>query len=552
MKTFKNLLNKSGKGQVLVIVGLTMVMLVSVIGLSIDMGYMYASYARLRRAVDAAALAGSGEFKRNYTKDRLQGAALQALSVNLAGEKTIPGSLTFPVILIETCDTMAEQYGKDVKKEEDLLWLIDKDHADNPGREVCTKPLKKIVRATVRQNVQTFFVAIAGIQSFPIQAISLSEAATVDVLLTIDASESMTKGWPGATRNGDDADPSQCNIYNSCLPFLDVKKAAEKFLENLYFPYDRAGIVSFDKDATLILPLSDDLDEVKAAINGLKVFEAKQACPYRFQERVGDRSTFPSIAGDVVNPCRLYHDGVSGLGYQPNGYVNFDCPAFYGPTPDSSACPTTNTSDGVALAGAILTGDYSSVPPSDYAEPAAGWPEKRADSLWVLLLLTDGAANSGHDANGSRICPNSENSYAWVLAHPLCRDADTLERHCWNATDADCMGASFPTGTTSTANRALYDGDDRARDMFDVVSRNSTLTFTIGMGAETIKNDSRTDINGNSPGVTLLQYGAYGTTYAMTPYSDALKGLYYYGNNAADLTRIFLKIANNLATRINQ
>lgn len=551
MKNFFKLFRKGEKGQVLVIVALTFTMLVAVIGLSIDMGYMYVSYARLRRAVDAAALAGSGEFKRNYRADRLEAAALQVLDINLNGVNT-SDTEDFPKRKIETCDTVAAQNSWDLTDPADVDLAVAKEKADNPGKEICTKPLKKIVRATVSQNVPTFFLTIVGIPSYPIEVTSLSEAATVDVVLAIDTSESMSWGW-GNTRTGDDRDPSQCNLYDSCSPFIDVKAAATQFIDNLYLPYDRVGIVTFAKDAELILPMSDDHDDVIDAIDSLRVFEALQNCPYRFEQQNGARDTYDADGGDAVNPCRLYHDSVSGVGYVAGSYIGFDCPAFYGLTPDAGACSTTNTSDGVALGGAILTGDYSSA--GLYPVPSGGWPAKRTSSLWVLLLLTDGAANSGHDSNGNRLCPPQRNTYSWWASHPLCRDSNTKVRHCWEASSnghTDCMSAKYPTGTNSTVDPDLYDGDDRARDMFDVVSRNNTLTFTIGMGSQTLIKTLSYDDNGNAPGETLLQYGAYGTSYAMEDYSKALKGLYYYGNNASDLTRIFLKIANNLATRINQ
>lgn len=553
MKNFLKLFEKGQKGQVLVIFALTFTMLVAVVGMAIDMGYMYVSYARLRRAVDAATLAGSGEFKRNYNQDRIQAAAKQVLYLNLSGTNTA-NTDEFSHISFETCDTVAGS--RDITDDATLAELILEEEANHPGKEVCTDPLKKIVRGKVRQNVGTFFLSIIGISQFSIEVESLSEAATVDVMLAIDTSESMTWGWNNEITSSSDRDPSQCNIYDSCIPFLDVKNAAKMFIDNLYMPYDRVGIVTFAKDAELILPLNDNAADILAAIEDLKVYEATQTCPYRFEEQNGDRLLYDPIPGDGVNPCRLYHDTESGQGYAAGSYIGFDCPAFFGATPDGSACTTTNTSDGIALAGSILTGDYSSVPSWSYPEPTDGWPEKRNDSLWVLLLLTDGAANSGHDEAGSRICPNAENTYAWFNAHYICRDNNTMARHCWEDKDEagnrDCMEATFPPGTSSSVDPDLYDAEDRARDMFDVVSRNHTLIFTIGMGSQTPKNTFKYDVNGNAPGEVFLKYGAYGTTYAMKPFSGALKGLYYYGKTASDLTRIFLKIANNLATRINQ
>lgn len=544
MKTLTKSFKKSGKGQVLVMVALTLVALVAIIGLAIDMGYMYVSYARLRRAADAASLAGSGEFKRNYTRARLDAAARQVLFLNLNGPDT-SDSAVFPIVDVATCDTVADDAGLTVK--DDLPALVGID----PG--VCSDPPRKIVRTTVRQNISTYFLGIIGIQSFPVEVESISEAATVDVLMAIDTSESMSVGWSNE-RVGDDRDPTQCNIYDTCYPFKDVKDAAALFLRNLYFPYDRVGIITFDNDAKLRLPMNDDFDTVDYTIKHLKVYEGHQNCSWKRADRSGAEETYPADYSINANPCRLYTRADE---MPPNSYVGFDCGAFYGALPDASSCPTTNTSDGVALGGAILTGDYSSAS-SYYPMPADGWPVVRSDSLWVLLLLTDGAANSGHDTNGGRICPISENSYEWFRTpHPLCRDADTLTRHCLSITSTDCLNSQypdalpFPLEENNIVDADNYDGDDRARDMFDIVSRNNTLIFTIGMGSQTKQNSTSYDINGLPPGETLLKYGAYGTTNDKTN-ANALLGLYYFGNNSTDLTRIFLQIANNLATRINQ
>ncbi len=53
-------------------------------------------------------------------------------------------------------------------------------------------------------------------------------------------------------------DPSVCNYavnpedasyQGYCRPFFEVKRAAVSFVEQLYFPYDRVAVVTFDKDA---------------------------------------------------------------------------------------------------------------------------------------------------------------------------------------------------------------------------------------------------------------------------------------------------------------
>jgi hypothetical protein len=576
MKLFNKLMKKSQKGQVLVIVAITLTALVAIIGLAIDMGYMYVSYARLRRAVDAAALAGSAEFKRNYVKlgvNRLEAAAEQVLYLNLDGANTADATV-YPINKVETCDTVAKDNNL-LPVKDHLTELVALEHANHPGKEVCTDPIKKIVRVTVRENVKTFFLAIipgGGIRSFPIEVVSLSEAAAVDVMLTIDTSESMTWGW-NKEKTGDDLDPKMCNaddpggaadgIPGSCFPFQDVKKAAYTFLDNLYFPYDRVGVVTFDQRAIMRLPLSDDYTTIKNTVLNLQVFEGARdnfgvgaKCPYYSNERPGypwDNPALDDAAGyGFINPCRLYDNPTTKV------YLGMDCPMFYGPRGDEDLklCPTTDTSDGVAIAGAILTGDYSSADPIYYPPPAT-WPAKRDEALWVLLLLTDGAANSGHDAQNKQLCPDSENNYDWYDIHKPCRDVDALARHCWLASDTNCMDALYPPGGISYVDQTHYDPDDRARDMFDLVSSNNTLIFTIGMGFETkgglagTQDESKYSSNGIAPGITLLQYGAFGT-YTDKHDRNALIGSYAFGNNPSDLTRIFLEIANNLATRINQ
>jgi hypothetical protein len=283
------------------------------------------------------------------------------------------------------------------------------------------------------------------------------------------------------------------------------------------------------------LPLSNDYDTVNNAIRGLQVYEGNNNCPYTRADRPGDPSTYPALSDSdgygAINPCRLFSGG------SPNTYIGLDCPLFYGPTPleDASHCTTTNTADGVALAGSILTG-------------------ARPDALPVLVLLSDGAANTAHNAGGGLICPSTYNSYTW--SGGLCRDDDALLRHCSLVSDTDCMNATYPKGalyphdTISIVDPTNYDPDDRARDMFDIVSRNSALVFTVGMG-DARKTDNGWDSNNPpvAPGETLLKYGAFGTTYDMSD-PNARIGQYYYGSDAASLADAFLAVSNQLNTNL--
>jgi hypothetical protein len=109
----------------------------------------------------------------------------------------------------------------------------------------------------------------------------------------------------------------------------------------------------------------------------------------------------------------------------------------------------------------------------------------------------------------------------------------------------DGPGDPYPHNTINIVDQAHYDADDRARDMFDIVSRNSALIFTVGLG-NARKTDNGWAPNGVAPGETLLKYGAFGTTYDMSGDPNARKGQYFYGSDAAGLTNALLQVANQL------
>lgn len=508
---------KSERGNALALFGLAIGGLAIILGLVAQPTLTYITPENLQAIVNEAAWAASGQFKRGYTIATMQTAARNVLD----SYSVQPQSLT-----VETCDTVAAANSLNILTDQAQLGALDP--------EVCTNPLKKLVRLRVTALVEP--------DGLPLNVQAISEAPSLDIMLAIDTSESMTVGWANE-RAGDDRDPTQCNMYDTCFPFKDVKNAAIALLDNVYFPYDRVGVVTFDKDARLRLPISNDYDTVKYTVEHLQVYQGNQACPWRRADRIYSEETYPADYSSNANPCRLYTRADE---VPPNNYIGFDCAAFYGASPDASSCLTTNTSDGIALSGAVLMGDYSSAT-SDYPTPPGGWPTVRSNinTQPVLVLLSDGAANSGHDSTGSRICPPSTNSYDWVSYHPLCRDADTLTRHCLAANNTSCLNALYPDFSNNIVDPDNYDGDDRARDMFDLIAANGVVTYTIGMGSQIKQNSLNYDIHNIAPGETLLQYGAFGTYTQMTDLNTP-KGQYYYAANASSLYNSFLGIADQL------
>lgn len=468
------------RGQVLVIVALSVIVLTAIVGLTVDVGLLYLNHGKLRRAVDAAALAATAQFREGYDTDDLQRAALEFLVLN---------GINDPTASVETCKT-------------------------NPGDPVlCTSPQRKLVRVHATSVVRLAFMSVLGIRESRVSATAVSEAASMDVILVIDSSDSMTyDADPGDPMR----DPSQCNPGNECHPFREVKDAATAFVDQLYFPYDRVAIVTFDNGARTNLSFSDDKGAVLNAINALGVVEP-DICP---KLEVGQEIP--------PGPCRLYErDPETFVPTDINSdgvieYYGFDCLLFHD-TGNPSTCGTTSIGRGLYFAG------------NEFGNKDTF----REEALWVVILLTDGAANGP-----SYTCPNN----TWT--NPYCRDLSPTTRHCYEADDESCLSA----GGVYWPDR--YDADDYARDMADFVSEDqNALIFTIGLGNlvrtseprarlsdPTTKCDSVEPIqNCLGSGEMLMQYAA-----------DVGLGKYYYAPSGNQLRAIFLDIAQYLATRLTQ
>ncbi len=451
------------RGQVLVIVTLSVIALTAIVGLAIDTGLLYLNHGKLRRAVDAAALAASSQFREGYSTTELTKAAEEFLVLN---------GIDDPTATVETCAT-------------------------NPGDPLlCTTPARKLVRVRATSTVRLAFLSVIGIHTTTVTASAVSEAASMDVILLIDASDSMTYdvGPDNPLR-----DPAQCNPTHKCQPFEKVKDAAKAFVDQLYFPYDRVAIVTFDDSAHTELSFSDNKTEVLSAIEALEVIE-------------------PDVCDTTTGPCRLYErDPITGAPTDLNAdgvieYYGFDCPVYHR-TGNPETCGTTATGKGLEFAG------------NEFGNPATF----RQEALWVVILLTDGATNGP-----SYACPNS----TWTK--PFCRDLSATSRHCYEADDTSCLskGGVFDPDK--------YDSDDHARNMADFVAEDQeALIFTIGLGP-LVQNSEPflwSDEEGRDLGAgeQLLMYAA-----------EVGRGKYYYAPSGDQLRDIFLDIAQYLATRLTQ
>jgi hypothetical protein len=419
-------------GQVLVVVAFSIVVLIAIVGLAMDVGVMFIENARLRRAVDAAALAAALQFREGYLMSELDSSATEFLRLN---------GINDPGAIVQICGGPGNHNGQDL----------------------CTIPARKLVRVIARGTVHLAFLPVVGIDNAPISAQAVSETASVDVVLLIDISESMS--FDGSIK-----DPHECNqgtssdgYLGSCKPLDDVKRAAVAFVQQLYFPYDQVSVITFDKDATRVLPLSSNEGVIITAIKGLQVYE-------------GDESVANPVC-PIGSPCRLYNP-------ETGAYMTFGCQSW-DVSADPTPCTTTNIGGGLLAAGNLLGSN----------------PRKAA--LWVTILLTDGTPNSG-------VCPES----TWS-APPFCR-----------RNPVPYVYSRLPSSNLN------YDALDYAHDMADFVALGQhSLIFAIGLGSQAA-----------SPAATEL------LTYVVS--EDVGRGLFYQAPTPDQLRGIFMKIANNIATRL--
>jgi hypothetical protein len=520
------------RGQTLIIVALMFVMLLGFVGLVVDVGRIFIELAQLRRAVDSASLSAAAQFREGRGISEMTAIARELMEVN---------GVTPTTITVDNCQTDAT---------------------------LCpTTPPRKFVRITAGSVVRMTFLSLLGINQIPISSTAVGEAASLDVVLVIDISESMT--WDAA-RNDPMRDPDACNNADSggtdgypgdCHPFQEVKAAADNFIQRVLDKpageeEDRLAIVTFANgwssdinQGTFYRPGGNsptwinDRGTARSIVRSLRVFDP------------------PDCSHVAQGPCRNYN---------PDGtYAGFDCLSCRDPNlvsavghEDWSYYTTTNIGGGLLRAGNMFP--Y----------------QKRDDSLWVVILLTDGMANatfrtasdniSQYDTYPVGYCPESTENDPL----PLCQDKNVDTRHV-------------------ITNLAEYDADDYARDMTDFVgcmgnnpapgchghTGQGALIFSIGLGNGVLDtgcpalhpgdpNPSCEVGSDSNPATTgdARPYGAYLLRYISAvgddgdPNTDQCTGIaltnwcgnYYFAPTGNQLDRVFEDIASRIFTRIHQ
>jgi hypothetical protein len=513
IRNVKHKISRMERGQVLVVVALAAIGIIAVIGLSIDVGIVFIGNARLRRAVDAAALSAALQYRQNSNIGQLRAAANEFLVLN---------GMVNPNSQIDDCDSQPT------------------DSTLCPG--LLGLPPRKLIRVHATADIQLAFLPVIGINSVTLSSTAVSETASLDVVLVIDRSESMTyDADPGNPMR----DPAQCNTIpivvngisqtSSCSPFYQVVAAAIQFTNIMFFPYDSAAVVTFDKnphpDLSLIDPLTHQGHTKAEVINtlaGLTVYQGENS----YDHASSDTEDYRGYGG-VDTTCVGDHNNywaavpVMGVGSNYWGLVGQGldwCLAGYTDPPDPSHYTTTNLGGGLEMAGNQLATDV------------------RQQTLWVVILLTDGVANAGYGGSDpTYYCPGPTATINTWTNDPTCNDLDV----------ADDVDASARPATTSLD----YDASDYAYAMADFVGKaypigQDALVYTIGLGGVVNKypQASFADPNSTPPLVTGEGLGKIFLNYA----AAVGRGQAFYAAGGADLDKIFTLIGTNIATRLSQ
>jgi hypothetical protein len=400
---------RAERGQALVIVAMALIGLLAFIGLMVDGGILFIGMGHLRRAADAAALAASAQFRLNRTINQRLAAASEVAVLNGVAANNVQ-----------------------------LFVCVDRNNPNSPDPHndptLCPKPgdpQRKLQKIVLHNHVTFAFLTIIGFSGTDIVAGSTSEAASVDVVVVIDTSDSMafdTPGHPPLDSRDCSKPPNGTAAVNSCLPFEEVKQAAKTFISQMYLPYDRLALVTFDSQPKLQLALTNTLDMTGT----LAVVDSLEVSPPHI--------TIPS------------------------------CSDFaYGLSNDPSTCANTGTGGGLHAA----YNEFSRQP-------------IRQESVWVVILLTDGATNASEAVTGN---PNL-NPYCPAVDFPyFCRGGPGAQRH--TLVDPAHNGRVTPFNPNTVYNAggspyALYNTEDYARDWVDLVGCSAQVATATDYCKDTI------------------------------------------------------------------
>lgn len=518
----KNYVKKSERGQVIILIAFAFIGLVAMVGLVTDTGLLLIEYGKLKRSVDASAVAAAQEYRPDPDTGELNASAMEKAARSFLQVNQMNN---IKDIIIHTCENTG----------------ADRPALCNPDPEGNPIANRKLVEIIATADVSFGFLRVLGINGTEVRVSSIGEAANIDLVLLIDTSGSMAYETTGAYNQADPGDdPRQCNTNDNCQPMRAVKDIAMDFVDSLiYFGYDRVAVIAMTgqaanasavatRDPVEVLPLSFDRDMIFYSIDTLKVFQPR-VCGDPLNNTPGECLQY--ISGTFNRPiCESYQllIGDPDLGLRA--------------TADPSSCPSSNIGGMISLAQEAYSGSGNTV-------------NQRSDSLWVTVLLASGPANATNSTGSHEFgfCPQN----TWLASYmpdpkpKLCRDPYPDTRH--SASSALVSYTNPISGQVMDI--SLYDAEDYARDVADnlaaMKSGNGVTIYTIGLGGN-VKTLAPGEPSGSTTGEAeyTLQYIAREAGDTLNP--DINHGEYFYAPNNVTLRNIFEIIAQNIATKISQ
>ncbi|MGQ0601397.1 MAG: pilus assembly protein TadG-related protein [Anaerolineales bacterium] len=460
-------------GQAIVLIAISLVAIAAFVGLAVDTGILIVHQAFLRRGLDSAALAASSQIR--------EGQGLLAIGRN-ARQFAQMNNLDAMTLVVQMCNT-ARTGVNEYRAATDTI--TNDIPLEDPNDPLCALPRRKQVRVLADQRVQFTFLTLIGLSETTLTANSISEAASIDMVLVIDTSMSMGNDNPNfndpeqagtlaaacnAQRNTNVEDPT-----GKCRPLWDTKQAAKDLLETLYTPYDRVSIVTFDFYPEVEFNLSGDIGarDPSSPDYAAGAFQAIDDIKLHIDDKPPG---YNPLAGEYYNPvnnrCSIYDTSTCNQIVMTDTYSEL----------------STCTGCGLRVGGSILK--------------FAGRPE----AVWIMVFLSDGSVNmtdlpggplqnefgfSVPNAFPSGFCQGPLGHGGWRL--PFCVagnfvDPDTGTtipyindphiRHCgaWDQFDdaGKCPPDSIYVGSSGAANIGgtmhYYDAQDYARDQTDQIA----------------------------------------------------------------------------------
>jgi hypothetical protein len=195
------------RGTVLVLAAFLMVVMLAILALSVDLGYMMVVRTELKRATDAAALAGAGVLIDG--PEGAQANAMEYIARNPIGGKLVAEQEGW---LEQLQQLITEEHGEiEVQVGH---WDPDSPQSPEDLRFTQSDYMPSTIRvASMHQNAPLFFAGIFGRDRFTVTEESIARYQPRDIALVLDFSGSMNDdselksiGWDGSNRETVEAD----------------------------------------------------------------------------------------------------------------------------------------------------------------------------------------------------------------------------------------------------------------------------------------------------------------------------------------------------------